>query len=115
MENMKDEAMSHTPTPWAFHETVPRTIRLKRKLWQVGGGPDNKGVALVFGDDEANAEFIVRACNCHEEMLKQLDDAFAWLMEIAQFNEAAHAALVQTRGDRDLNCMRSAIAKAEAK
>jgi len=53
----------HTPGPWKLieHDGAGRNFVLKRKFWEVGGGPEAKGVAFVFGDDEANAKLIASA------------------------------------------------------
>lgn len=39
----------------------PCEVVLKRAHWVVGGGPQNKGVAIAFGGDDANAHLIAAA------------------------------------------------------
>lgn len=76
----------HTPTPWdinAFNMT---------SIIKVKPGPDSKGntyidgrhsvkIANVMGEDDmtwgerhANAEFIVRACNAHDDLVNALNE-----------------------------------------
>lgn len=50
----------HTPGPWSCRQKQPRTVRLKRVHWKIGQN-DGQGVAIAFGDDEANARLITAA------------------------------------------------------
>lgn len=59
------------PTPWRVHRFSSGTIRI------MAGDPAVAVCELMLLDDpdpfaEANAEFIVRACNAHDEMLEAL-------------------------------------------
>lgn len=73
--------MNHTPTP------LPWVISPKREESNkvvIGTGPDAwLGLAAVYGDTqeeaEANAEFIVKAVTCHEELLAALHAVVKWL------------------------------------
>lgn len=64
--------MSHTPTPWrrvpALHEGYHAAVMAERHTLIANFGDGSLGRA----EHEANAAFIVRACNSHEAMLKQL-------------------------------------------
>ena len=60
----------HTPGDWGYISKGPRTITLKRRHWRVGSDSTNKGVALVFGDTEADAILIAAA----PDMLEELKD-----------------------------------------
>lgn len=57
----------HTPTPWLLdgfdicHHTGPATIHVIAKT-----------STPVEGDEQANAEFIVRACNAHYDLVEAL-------------------------------------------
>jgi len=55
----------HTPTPWAIDTDLSAII-----------SPSGQMTARVYGNTteefKANAEFIVRACNCHEALLETL-------------------------------------------
>lgn len=64
MKKTQDETQAaHTPGPWAFTaHTGPRDVTLKRHHFRVGqAGAPNRGVAIAFGDDEANARLIAAA------------------------------------------------------
>lgn len=59
------------PRPWILHPLPAREVWLKREHWAIGrrGG---KGVALAFGEDDANAALIVKAVNLHDELVAAL-------------------------------------------
>jgi hypothetical protein len=76
--------MTHTPTPWAIDATNPHTIIGKRRfadgveeLHVIAALPQN---AIRGGDPrEANAVFIVEACNTHgtlKDAITRLDEAY---------------------------------------
>jgi hypothetical protein len=54
--------MSHTPTPW--------TVRDCAVYMGTAGGFDLRGCP----QPDANAAFIVRACNAHDELVAALGD-----------------------------------------
>ena len=58
----------HTPGPWRYEPSLARPVTLKRKHWKVGSNSTGKGVALAFGDGDANARLIAAA----PEMLEAL-------------------------------------------
>lgn len=51
----------HTPGPWLAIEAGPREVRLKRDHWEIGSETTRRGVAYVFGGDDANAKLIAAA------------------------------------------------------
>ena len=51
--------MKHTELPWRIKEGFSSIV-----------GPNNKWVAAVQPEELFNAEFIVRACNSHYELLE---------------------------------------------
>ena len=59
----RGDTMTHTPGPWVAKSGHNQTIL----------GPNGEALAFTsFGkniDDKANAAFIVRACNAHEDLL----------------------------------------------
>ena len=60
----------HTELPWRVSES-----KREPNLVKIGTGDGGwLGLAHVFGDSdeeaEANAEFIVRAVNCHDDLLE---------------------------------------------
>lgn len=65
----------HTPGPWAFIVSDLKSTGFKRKHWQVGQeGQESLGVALAFGESEANARLIAAAPELLEA-LKALESA----------------------------------------
>ena len=112
--------VGHTPVPWVKGYgpngiTGPKTPRiggptvqdaLRAHAWERNGGAypepfytvisrDRETVVIVPGDRderEANAEFIVRACNAHEDLLAALKGmAKRWQEEEADFIAVAVA------------------------
>jgi hypothetical protein len=71
--------MTHTPTPWAeFHDHpnpgVAASVAYIRKAGSVN---DALEIASLFGcvassEQKANAEFIVKAVNAHDELIAAL-------------------------------------------
>jgi len=107
----------HTPGPWeADDDMVIAPGQPKRRFGsdrQFSGPFIVTQCGLYTSPDRetvlANARLIAAA----PELLKACKSAWEWLMDIAQHNEAAHAAFVATRDNRDINVIRAAIAKAE--
>ena len=81
--------MKHTPTPWKLN--VKQEPTSKRNVYEhgesfklLGRGKSVFGIATIDGpsnfdmQDElrANAEFICRACNSHEDLLEACKFAF---------------------------------------
>lgn len=70
----------HTPTPWQAAEAerpngCPTTV-IERCNGKYGDGSDEYFIAECFGPDEkANAAFIVKACNAHDDLVKVLSSA----------------------------------------
>jgi len=93
--------IKHTPGPW----------RIDAPAGSVIIGPDEIDVALTFAGsgfreletDEANAEFIVRACNSHDELLAALQRVADWIFNIdgdcvADAQAWARAAIAKAKG-----------------
>jgi hypothetical protein len=72
---------THTPTPWIAYEE-------KKNRYHIS---NDKGlIALVFsehGKGEANAEMIIRAVNVHEELLRNLKNAYTALCVLSSEKE----------------------------
>lgn len=82
-------AATHTPTPWKVHPTVNQ----HRYNAALDFGPSGIAVGVVWGpfekramdaETEANAAFIVRACNAHDELVAALKDAEKRLLSFAE-------------------------------
>ena len=65
------ETPKHTPGPW---KAVRDNSHLRLQQWDVyADNGRGKLLAEVLGDNaEANADFIVRACNAHDDLLAAL-------------------------------------------
>ncbi len=101
----------HTPTPWTLdtHKYTDdgnkcRTFVIHGKDYAIGR---IQGPFAVIGKDaekEANAAFIVRACNAHDELVRALETAETYFNEYAAETPAsAHT----------LHHVRAALAKAK--
>lgn len=68
----------HTPTPWVYGD-AKGTLCAYRVV-----EPNERQRTIAFvahtgsnAQDKSNAEFIVRACNCHDELVQALQDLLA--------------------------------------
>jgi hypothetical protein len=71
--------MNHTPTPWTAKGYDVRAGQAGRMIAYTGPHhtPDDqypKGCKL---EDEANAAFIVKAVNCHDELVEALENCLS--------------------------------------
>ena len=105
----------HTPVPW-------RTRCWEEPVWII---ETEKGfVAQTVGsNDEANAAFIVRACNAHADLLAACKAAFKHICEgcpsesgpCSQQPDDAYSESGQCCAAEAGNALRAAVAKAEGK
>lgn len=91
--------MNHTPTPWHWK----RYKTSMGKMMATIGGSDRLGAMIACVKPE-NAEFIVRACNAHEELLAALEALEPFFSQVE-----AHG------GRKAVQLADEAIAKAEGK
>lgn len=103
----------HTPTPWALvfngSDLDVKGNNGNTLVFSFGEMCKVEGVAQAPGaEDAANMEFIVRAANCHDELLQCLRDLTGglWIERAAEENWQI---------SRMLNDARAAIAKAEGR
>jgi len=81
----------HTPTPWSF-QPYKSEYRGDREGFSIRA-LDGKVIAAARGstrteeEKEANAAFIVRACNAHEKLVSELRVA---LLRIEELESAAN-------------------------
>jgi hypothetical protein len=75
----------HTPTPWYWEHNpnghgpyVRATNGTKRKI--AATWCQNQSPVSNIKQNEANAEFIVRACNAHDNLVAALDAAYGELL-----------------------------------
>lgn len=74
----------HTPIPWSLtddHGQFPNCIKTDCGTCQVICQMADEWERLPFakGTAKANAEFIVRACNHHDDLLEALGDTLSWM------------------------------------
>lgn len=76
--------MKHTPTPWIVVGTdrdthiIATTVKMKRESYEI----EEDAQAVVSSSEwtivkDEDAEFIVRACNSHEELISGIKYAIA--------------------------------------
>ena len=63
----------HTPTPWSC---IPPGNPESNPSWAIEF-LNGFIVSTLGGNDQANAEFIVKACNCHDDLLAACKDTLA--------------------------------------
>ena len=96
---MKTETVKHTPTPWE--------IKITQEGFEIVGSANKANYKSVIAwiklggatwkdtwnkEQEANAEFIVRACNSHEELLEACKEALPLCNEIIRDDPYANMA-----------------------
>lgn len=69
--------MEHTPTPW----NVRGTNGLRIIYGENGSIAEVKNLKRLVMENDANAEFIVRACNSHEALLEACKIALSKMQE----------------------------------
>ena len=97
----------HTPGPWGYREKAgDREVRLLRTHWEVGH-PGGKGVAVVFGDDDANARLIaaapdlLRACRMIAEAAATSGTEERFGEAVSEFLGEVQAAVAKAEGETD--------------
>ncbi len=103
------ETGKHTPTPWKLSESGDETFQM------IEGGGNAVYVALTqnvkIGSPIANAKFIVRACNSHEELVNL---AHLYKLIISQVPDIHERCSIKVEKARELETVtRSVLAKAE--
>lgn len=107
-----NKQLSHTPLPWIAEPFTndpfaPWDVKSKKS------DTEKEFICQTSGNCKANAEFIVRACNSHYEML----EALRQMKAAARRLENLAAELLDDKDCRELskahNQARSAIVKAE--
>lgn len=119
--------IGHTPTPWAvFHDhpnaNTAKSLGYIRSVDADLGAYNSWGfsdIACCYGCDEpeqkANVEFIVRAVNAHDELVKIVNNAQAILANYLPPNGPGKSETINALLDLfDGPQSRSALAKAEA-
>lgn len=90
----------HTPTPWRTEETESRiwigTPKGESKLDRLILGIDIDGLkAEVIAQKRTDADFIVRAVNCHDELVAALKKA----LDQFHYEDASDAGLLHPQNN----------------
>lgn len=99
------EKVTHTATPWKLGPTIYEHMGAEIR----GGDGEGHGIAQVWSKPNGyrDAEFIVRAVNCHEALVQALrslrNEAAGFL---AMADPVAH-------GQTNLNCLQRRIDQAD--
>lgn len=88
----------HTPTPWVNIPQSNGSAMLARE-YETGNQMNPKGLRLIgnilargnsLSEDEANAEFIVRSCNVHDELVAALYEILEGTIDRSHLHVDAH-------------------------
>ena len=102
----------HTPTPWYISETrLKTTIEIYIDGWgytlaDCDASHSSLADKVGIEEVEANAAFIVKAVNCHDELLKALEGMLQIFLDV---DDSADFENMKT-----VKAARAAIAKAES-
>ena len=73
--------MKHTELPWRINKRASMLVEANnRSVCSTGGYSNISEGDAVYDENQANAAFIVKACNNHYQMLEQLK-SFSWFIE----------------------------------
>lgn len=97
---------AHTPTPW-------------KKSWQndmwIMDSQGNSVLRMAHGKFAANRDFILRACNAHDEFIRLLNDAQKTIDVLAEdSSEAGYAHRAENAAALSME-IRTALKKAEGR
>jgi len=104
--------MSHTKLPWALRpawndDTEFEIYPLERKF--DFGEPAEIAVVRIYDESEANAEFIVKAVNAHDELVAALVEMERFYVELITSGDCG---FWNPDDDQHVIMMRAALAKA---
>jgi len=105
---------AHTPGPWRIKYGSPTVVvpgnDTHHRRAAIAQCALSHGIGEAGIQDAANAEFIVRACNAHDDLLGALDDLLGQVMQAKEgFGIYANSESM----DESVNAARAAIAKAK--
>lgn len=96
---------NHTPTPWEIREHNYGNVRGAHGLFMVGNNaPIADGIyGRNISEADANADFIVKACNAHDDLvavLEKITDEMTRLNTVMKETwEEAQSLLAKARGE----------------
>ncbi|WP_036305437.1 hypothetical protein [Methylopila sp. 73B] len=102
---------AHTPTPWAVCGSDEHWIDIKPAREKRRISLSIATVATCTVDAEANAAFIVRACNAHDDLVAALKAMVSDAVELA---ESGDAGFWDAEKVPAVIAARAALARAEA-
>lgn len=96
---------AHTATPWTVEQMPSGRITITSGQFFVAGDDNGHGI------HQDNAQFIVRACNAHDDLVRELTSllAFAHAMHLTEAHQNADIVDYETFPEA-----RAALAKAGA-
>jgi len=113
-----------TPGPWCVFNGYPG----QPEIWQVGANTTYERPIAILSQlsdhpleshptTDANAEFIVRACNAHDDLLAALQELSYWSERVNGVHHCGLTVLPSTWSElyAATNAARAAIAKATGK
>ena len=101
------EKSKHTPTPWKANKWAPG--------WEISAPESHYTVCRLTdcNNEEANAAFIVRACNSHDELLEALKGLLLEVTGAHSGTSSIFAEELKSGRSFHIAVARAAIAKAE--
>lgn len=78
---MKNNQSSHTPTPWYFDFEKSYGANHGPE-WETRSAPAGRGIWTAHCQSGHDAAFIVKAVNCHEELVEALKSVKESLLDI---------------------------------
>lgn len=109
------DGVKHTPTPWKTGGRIG-SLNIDAENGRgiaTCGYTDTSDVTKSLAENVANAEFIVRACNSHDDLIHYLK-RIAQIAEIRQ-NENLNDATIHAITECMMSLAKEALAKAEGK
>ena len=100
-DTKKEIEMNHTPTPWTIEEVDQHILGYKQ--WELKG-PNN--IIATVALHKPDAEFIVRACNAHEDLVEACK-------RLLKFNEDLCEDVGVSKNYPSADFARKTLAKAE--
>ena len=107
-EYNREAKMKHTPVPWKVDEQYKADVQTadgKLEICTTSKSVLLEGNTPSRAETLANAAFIVRACNCHDELLaafkkikKQLTQSNDRFQMIAEIEKITNAAIAKAEG-----------------
>ena len=102
---------THTPIPWKIAEYINNGRAIRRDTHAKNDNDQRLIVHVKSGNYDANARFIVRACNAHYDLIEALGYCIGFLTgehstteaDKAEVLEYAYAAIAKVKASEFLN------------